>query len=89
MNKYERSVRKGLREKDEERRNPLLKVANLMNVYHSLDDRYMSDEEKIEVKKYIRAEIYKVRRVSNRLRNMLKSAMGSKELWIKLKDQFL
>lgn len=64
------------------RRNPLQRIAVLMNQYHSVDLMYGSKEDKEYTKQRIKNDIYKLMKyVSRDIHSSIKASFKSKDVW--------
>lgn len=69
--------------------NPMFRIAELMNAYHSVDNMdYIIDKD--EARRLISKEVIrKSKHISETLTTKLKGALKSKLVWNLMRDQFL
>lgn len=72
------------------RRNPLQRIAVLLNKYHSVDLLYGTKEDKEYTKSIIKKDIYKqLKYVSEDIHATIKASIRSKDIWDDTKNRIL
>ena len=90
-NKYSRSVEYGIAIEKKERRQPLIEIIRLLNLYHSVDNLgYLSIEDKGKAKNLIFQEVKRLSfRIGKGLASDIRSCLHSKDRWDVLKDNLM
>lgn len=86
-NKQEIAVKKERYEQRAANKKPLLRIAYLMNQYHSVDHRYTSEDDKTEIKKLLESELTKhIDGIDKKMKPMFMRAIKNKGEWEHLRN---
>jgi len=89
-NSYSLSSVRESKEQVSDRKNPLQRIATLINVYHSVDHREASEQDKKNFKRDVAEEIsYQLKYVGQGIHGHVKASLKSKDYWESFKERIL
>lgn len=75
--------------KSNSKRDPLLSIAKLMNLYHSIDMMYGTEDEKRKAKQELSDIIMgRCKRIGDYMKGQIRVALTSKPVWESLRERY-
>ncbi len=89
-NRHSLSDMRQTRQENSDRKNPIQRIAVLINAYHSVDNRPVSEQQKKDFKEEVKKEIrYQLKYVGDGIHGHVKASLRSKEYWEGFRDRIL